>query len=63
VVPRWNLKAERVCFSSPVAFKTYVNLWDGKNQVIIIIRTGERHEAWMVASPGESMSLSGSIDL
>jgi hypothetical protein len=34
VGPRWNLEAERMCFPSPGAFKTYADLWEGKNQVI-----------------------------
>jgi hypothetical protein len=33
---RWNLEAEKACFSSPGAFKTYAYLWEGKNQVIPI---------------------------
>jgi hypothetical protein len=33
---RWNLEAERACFFSPGAFKTYSNLWEGRNQVISI---------------------------
>jgi hypothetical protein len=36
VGPRWNLEAERACFSSPGVFKTYTNLWEGRNQVIPI---------------------------
>jgi hypothetical protein len=29
-------EAERACFSAPGAFKTFPNLWEGKNQVIPI---------------------------
>jgi hypothetical protein len=36
VGPRWNLEAERVCFSSSGAFKTSANLWEGRNEVISI---------------------------
>jgi hypothetical protein len=34
VGPRWNVEAERACFSFPGAFKTYANPWEGQNQVI-----------------------------
>jgi hypothetical protein len=30
VGPRWNLEAESV-LSSPSAFKTYADLWEGRN--------------------------------
>jgi hypothetical protein len=42
---RWNLLTERACFSSPGAFKTYSNLWEGRNQVISIqwLMSGEGH--------------------
>jgi hypothetical protein len=35
----------RTCFSSPGAFKTYANLWGGKNQEIAIQKSmsGEGH--------------------
>jgi hypothetical protein len=36
VGPRWNLEAVRANFSSLGAFKTYDNLWEGRNQVIFI---------------------------
>jgi hypothetical protein len=33
---RWSLEAERAYFSFSGAFKTYDNLWEGRNQVISI---------------------------
>jgi hypothetical protein len=34
--PRWKLEAETVCISSPGAFKTYADLWERRNPVILI---------------------------
>jgi hypothetical protein len=32
--PSWDLEAEKACFSSPGAFKTFANLWEGRNLVV-----------------------------
>jgi hypothetical protein len=53
---RWNLGAERVCFSSPDAFKIYANLWKRRNQV-----SGEGHGLFLgqvrvVPEPGHGHS-------
>jgi hypothetical protein len=44
VVPR-GIWRQRVCLSSPGAFKTYTNLWEGRKQVIPIqlSMNGEGH--------------------
>jgi hypothetical protein len=36
VRPKWNLPAERACFSFSGTFNTYANRWGGGNQVIPI---------------------------
>jgi hypothetical protein len=58
--PRWKLEAERACFSTPGAFKTYANPWEefGDSQPIInewgrgITSLGQMRTVCAVPEPG-----------
>jgi hypothetical protein len=55
----WNLEAERACFSSPGAFKTYADLWEGKNQALPM--SGEGQVQFLGLGEGGPRARVGSI--